>query len=133
MAAIILLFIVVPVFFLQFFDLAVVVSDTGALESFKRSYSIVRNNMRSVLGFSILVNLIGAIIAIPGNWLLFGSPTTIEELQNTFAQAGSSIPADGLLPYVVFLVVVGTVIRAVTLTYRVHFYTSINHELTEAA
>lgn len=75
----ILLIIVVPLFFLQFFDLAVVVSDTGALESFKRSYSIVKQNIRSVLGFSILINLIGAIVAIPGNWLLFGSPTTVEE------------------------------------------------------
>ena len=129
----ILLVIVVPLFFLQFFDLAVVVSDTGALESFKRSYSIVRNNVRSVLGFSILINLIGAITAIPGNWLLFGSPTTVEELQNTLVQAGSSIPTDGLLPYVVFLVIVGTVIRAVTLTYRVHFYTSVDREETKTA
>ena len=130
---IILLVIFVPFFFLQFFDLAVVVSDTSALDSFKRSYSIVRNNVRSVLGFSILVNLIGAITAIPSNWLLFGSPTTVEELQNTLVQAGVSVPADGLLPYVIFFVVVGTVIRAVTLTYRVHFYTSIDHEQTEAA
>lgn len=132
-AAMILLFVVVPLFFLQFFDLAVVVSDTGALESFKRSYSLVRNNVRSVLGFSILVNLIGAITAIPGNWLLFGSPTTVEELQNTFVQAGGSIPSDGLLPYVVFLVIVGTIIRAVTLTYRVHFYTSTDREETKIA
>ena len=89
--------------------------------------------MRSVLGFSILITLIGAITAIPGNWLLFGSPTTVEELQNTLVQAGSSIPTDGLLPYVVFLVIVGTVIRAVTLTYRVHFYTSVDREETKTA
>ena len=129
----ILLLVVVPLFFLQFFDLAVVVSDTSALESFKRSYSIVRHNIRSVLGFSILINLVGAIVAIPGNWLLFGSPTTVEELQNTLVQASGSIPSDGLLLYVVFLVVVGTVIRAVTLTYRVKFYTSVTTQTTESA
>lgn len=131
--ALILLLIIVPLFFLQFFDLAVVVSDTGVVEAFKHSYSVVRQNILSVLGFSILFNLIGAIVAIPGNWLLFGSPTTAEELQQTLTQATGSVPSEGILPYVLFIVVVGTLVQAVTLTYRVMFYTSIVGEETESA
>lgn len=130
--ALILLLFVVPLFFLQFFDLAVVVSDTGAVEAFKHSYSIVRQNISSVLGFSILLNLIGAVVAIPGNWLLFGTPMTVEELQNAFVQTSGSIPSEGIIPYVVFLIIVGTVVRAVALTYRVNFYTSVDNDGPES-
>jgi hypothetical protein len=129
-AALILLLFVVPLFFLQFIDLAVVVSDTGAVGAFKHSYAIVRQNIASVLGFSILLNLIGAVVAIPGNWLLFGTPTTVEEVQNALVQTSGSIPSEGILPYVVFLVIVGTVVRAVALTYRVKFYTSVDTDGT---
>ncbi|WP_256684907.1 DUF7847 domain-containing protein [Halococcus qingdaonensis] len=127
-AALVLLLFILPLFFLQFFDLAVVVSDTGAVGAFKYSYSVVRQNISSVLGFSILFNLIGAVVAIPGNWLLFGTPTTVEGLQNALVQTSGSIPSDGILSYVVFLVIVGTIVRAVTLTYRVKFYTSTTKE-----
>ena len=115
------------------FDLAVVVSDTGAVEAFKNSYSVVRQNISSVLRFSILFNLIGAVISIPGNWLLFGTPTTIGELQNALVQTSSSISSEGILPYVVFLLTVGTVVRAVTLTYRIKFYTSVDRKSIEPA
>lgn len=52
-------------FLLQFLAPAIVVDDCGAVESFKRSYSVVRSNGIETLGYVAIVTGVGILVAVP--------------------------------------------------------------------
>ncbi|KTG09890.1 hypothetical protein AUR64_09700 [Haloprofundus marisrubri] len=52
-------------FFFQFYTIAIVVEDAGVVDGFKRSYGVVRSNLLSVFGYTLLVFVLGAVIQLP--------------------------------------------------------------------
>ncbi|WP_101296424.1 DUF7847 domain-containing protein [Halegenticoccus soli] len=61
-------------FFIQFFPVAIVVEEAGAVESFKRSYAVVRNNLLSALGYSVVSLAVSLLLGAPlGGYVLFRS------------------------------------------------------------
>lgn len=51
---------VLPLFFVQFYGHAIVVDDLGAVAGLKRSVSCVRHNLLAVLGYTVVVGVVGA-------------------------------------------------------------------------
>lgn len=115
------LVVTMPVlFFIQFFDAAIVVDDTRTFEGFRRSAGLVRRNLLSTLGYSIfrgmswilslLVSLSSTYIASPG--------------QNGGTQPWLAGLVDGGMFYVlsslqiVLLLVIGVFWR----TYKISYY-----------
>ncbi|AHG00668.1 hypothetical protein HALLA_19625 [Halostagnicola larsenii XH-48] len=99
-----LLLILVVILFVQFYDAAIVVENESVIDSFRRSVHLVRSNLKSVTGFSLV-------------WLVLLNVFLIPEylLQLTLTDAGptdvlpvdTGIPISILLPIGVFLSAVG--------------------------
>lgn len=104
-------------FVLQFYAQAVVVDDKGIVDSVKRSYHVVRQNLVSVLGFDLLALVIGAIVGlIPlGYVFLIGSD---------FSSLGTASWTIRL-GYVVLMLLVSVIVSAVGTTFAVAFYVRI--------
>lgn len=60
-----LLAFVAVMFFIQFFPVAIVVDEAGAVEGFKESASLVRSNLFSTLGYSIISFLVTVVTSLP--------------------------------------------------------------------
>jgi hypothetical protein len=56
----------IPAFFFQFFAHAVVLDDMGIVDSFKRSFGVVRNNFLTVLGYFLVVMVAGFVSGLVG-------------------------------------------------------------------
>lgn len=121
-----LLVVAVVAFFLQFFDVAVVVSDEGAVGSLKRSARVARENALAAFGFLVIYTLITLLAAVPGIWLSvtsMSSPTAVAgPMAVSQAMAGPTLAE--LVPVVVATVVISTFTSALLYTYKVSFYTS---------
>ncbi|KTG14021.1 DUF7847 domain-containing protein [Haloferax profundi] len=83
-----LVFVVVN-FFIQFFPVAVVVSDAGAIESFGESYRLVRANVVPTLGYSVVQLVVGLLVSAPVSGFIFFQ---------TFQNIQSVQSADGVTP-----------------------------------
>ncbi|WP_129115031.1 DUF7847 domain-containing protein [Halegenticoccus tardaugens] len=55
----------VVAFFIQFFPVAIVVDDAGVSDAFARSYQLVRANLRSALGYSIVAHGVSLLLSAP--------------------------------------------------------------------
>jgi hypothetical protein len=129
------LFAALPLFFLQFFLPAIVVSDRGPVEALKQSFGLVRGNVLSTLGFDavvVVVMLVGSLpsVLLYGKWMSTmptgaAGPATI----NPFA--GLTLATVG--PYVAATVVVGTLTGTFFYTYQVAFYDELVADGDEAA
>lgn len=114
-------------FFLQFYPHAIVLGDTGFLESFKRSAGLVRSNLVSVLGYSLVV--------FAGS-LVFGGVGAVASLVlSPRPLPGLALPEFSLpvivasaIGYVLVLAVVG----AFYLVYSVSFYRRIAPQSAQA-
>ncbi|MFC4358840.1 hypothetical protein ACFO0N_12900 [Halobium salinum] len=74
MVGVYLLFLLVVLLvgmFLQFYGVAAVVEDTGAVGSLRRSVGFVRKNLLPTLGYSVLLFLVGLLNWVPTVGLLF--------------------------------------------------------------
>lgn len=116
-----LLVLLLPMFFLQFYGAAVVVSDLGIVDSLKRSFGLVRRNLVSTLGYSLVAGFVGVLAGIAG------IPVTLtSELYGGTSTAGAFPDVSlglGLLAGVLVLsLVVTTVVSAFGVTYQVAFY-----------
>ena len=114
----------VPLFFVQFYGQAIVLDDAGAVGGFKRSASLVRRNLRSVFGYSVIVFGVGIVFGV------FASvPSTYLSMR-----AAQPTPSLGLpelsLAVVAALIVVGTLLMALVgslfLTFSVAFYRTLD-------
>lgn len=106
--------ILVLVYFLQFYDTAIVVSDASATKSLGRSASFVRSNKLSALGFTLISIGISFVSSGP----IFVS---------TFATAGTpaavATPAlETLIPAILITLVLSTLTSAFLYAYKVAFY-----------
>lgn len=114
------LILVLPMYFLQFYAPAIVVSDLGVVDSFKRSAGLVRQNLVSTLGYMLITGLIGVVAGVAGVFV-----TMFGELYGTTPGTESLFPEVGvavLVPVVIVVVVVTTVLSAFGVAYQVAFY-----------
>ena len=112
--------LLLPVFFLQFYAPAIVVSDLGVVDAFKRSAKLVRQNLVSTLGFMVIAAVVSAVAGLSGFVI-----TAFGELYGSAPGAESLLPEVGvavLVPAVVILVAVTTVASAFGVAYQVAFY-----------
>jgi hypothetical protein len=114
--ALIALAYLVGFLFIQFYAQAIVVDDYNAVNSFKRSASLVRQHFVSTLGYSLVALLIGGIAgAVIGvsSTLLGSAPNALQ----------MDVTSPALIAGIVILVVVlSTVSSAFTSLYSVAFY-----------
>jgi hypothetical protein len=123
-----LLVFLLPVYFLQFYDVAIVVSDTSSWGGFKRSFGFVRRHLLSVLGYTLLAQTVNLVVLIPTFWALYGAPLTLTEAQTAMTQVAGVPTAATVVPLVVVTLLVGTLTSAVLVTYRVTYYTTLSGE-----
>lgn len=111
-------------FFVQFYAHAIVLSNTGLVAGSKRSISLVRRNILSVLGYSLLL-LAGSLVlgAIGGGASLLLSPQP-EQTLVSLPDPSFSLLAGAMVLYIVAVALFG----AFYATYSVAFYRAIEKD-----
>lgn len=108
--------------FLQFYNVAIVINDTGVLGSFKQSVGLVRRNLASTIGYSIIYWTINAVTFIPGIWLFIRA--TNQPVGGEMSGIEVVSPMElGLA--LLFMLLVGTVVSGFLYVYHVAFYTQL--------
>jgi hypothetical protein len=122
-----LVFLVV-MFFLQFFGPAVVADNVGIVEGFKRSVGLVKGNLVSALGFSVLKLVITLAVLLPAFALILlpaltgagtGAPGASSDFQSASYAGTSLLSRLGTVVYSFVVAVVMTPFRA---AFSVAFY-----------
>ena len=118
--AVFLLVLFVPLFFVQFYGQAIVLDEESAVSGFQHSFGLVRQNLISVFGYSVLVFVGGLFFG-----LLVSIPSTLLSLQAT--QVPISVPLPELsLTVTVVLTFVGNIVFGILgslfLVFSVAFY-----------
>ncbi|MCO8266313.1 hypothetical protein NKF06_06880 [Haloferax sp. AB510] len=81
---------VVVLFLVQFYPVAVVVGDKGAIESFGESYRLVRNNIIPSLGYSVIRFVVGLVISIPvTGFIIFRTFQNVQRVQDAATPAAA--------------------------------------------
>lgn len=119
----------IPLFFVQFYGQAIVLDGQGAIGGFKRSASLVRRNLRSVFGYSVLVFGVGIVFG------LFSSiPSALLSVQTAQPSPAPGFP-EIPLSILAGLIIVGTVLMGLVgslfLTFSVAFYRSLDSTPTD--
>lgn len=109
-----LMSILVVIMFVQFYDAAIVIENEGVTDAFRRSIGLVRSNLRSVAGFSLV-------------WVVllnvFYIPEYLHQVTMTDAGPADVLPIDLGIPVAVLLPV-GIVLSAVGFAYLYTVYTA---------
>jgi hypothetical protein len=74
------------IFFIQFYGQAIVIDDFGAVDGLKHSYAVVRRNLVSTLGHSVLVGVLGGLaggVFAIASMLVSPQSTTVLSLPNS--------------------------------------------------
>ena len=106
--------ILVVIMFVQFYDAAIVIEKQSVTDSFRRSIALVRSNLTSVVGFSLVWTLLVN---------LFFIPEYLVQLTVTDAGSADVLPVDPGIPIAVLLPV-GIVLSAVGFAYFYTVYTA---------
>jgi len=107
---------------LQFYAHAIVIEEYNAVDSLTRSVAVVRQNLRSVVGYFVILIAGGASLLVVYGGLLWASPVDF------FAEPGT-VPLSTALIEALLMVVVLAPVGAVYLVYSVLFYRSLLGEL----
>jgi len=102
-------------FSLQFYAHAIVIEEYGAVDGFKRSMAVVRQNLRPVIGYFAVLMAGGLTILVVYSGLLWISPVDF------FAEPGTVSLSTALIEALLMVVVLAPV-GAVYLVYSVLFY-----------
>jgi hypothetical protein len=105
-----------PIFVLQFYPAAVVVSDLGIVDSFRRSAAVVRRNIVSTLGYMVVVTAAG---------LVTGIASASVSLLSGYGATGTNATEVGvavLVPVLIVVALVSAVVTAFGSVYQVAFY-----------
>lgn len=126
-AAVVALAYLLFVFFVQFYGQAIVVDDFGAVEGLKHSVSVVRHNLASTLGYSVLVAVLGG---------LFGG---VYAVGATFVtpQPTAAVPAPHpslgvVVGFAAVFAVLGTAFGGFFAVYSVAFYRRLTADTTRS-
>jgi hypothetical protein len=106
--------LLVVIMFVQFYDAAIVIEEQSVTDSFRRSVALVRSNLTSVVGFSLVWTLLVN---------LFFIPEYLVQLTVTDAAPAEVLPVDLGIPIAVLLPI-GTVLSAVGFAYFYTVYTA---------
>jgi hypothetical protein len=106
--------LLVVIMFVQFYDAAIVIEEQSVTDSFRRSVALVRSNLTSVVGFSLVWTLLVT---------LFFIPEYLVQLTATNAAPAEVLPVDLGIPIAVLLPI-GTVLSAVGFAYFYTVYTA---------
>lgn len=118
-----LLAVLVVIMFVQFYDTAIVVENAGVIDAFSRSIRLVRSNLKSVVGFSLLwVVLLNAFLL----------PEYLLRAMLTDAGAADVLPVDPGIP-VIALLPIGIVLSAIGFAYFYTVYTAYYMRLIAAS
>jgi hypothetical protein len=95
-ALVVLLFLLVA-FFIQFYPIAIVAGGTGAVDGFRESVSLVRNNLLPALGYSLINLAVGLVTAVPTvGFIVFRQFQQVQRMGAGGAGAGAGgFPAAG--------------------------------------
>jgi hypothetical protein len=104
----------VVIMFVQFYDAAIVIEEQSVADSFRRSVALVRSNLTSVIGFSVVWSL---------SLNIFLIPEYLVQLTATDAAPGEVLPVDIGIPIAVLLPI-GLVLSAVGFAYLYTVYTA---------
>ena len=119
--------------FLQFFDTAIVVSGNDAVESISTSVGLVRRNLLSVVGYTILFGLVSFVPRIPDTvaYMLGSTPELIDEVGFDIGLTSQQLLGLSIGLSLVF----GTIALSLAYTYHVAYFRSIreSHPSTRAA
>lgn len=112
-----------PMFFLQFYIPAVVVSDQTPADALKQSYRMVRSNFFPTLGFDAVVVAMMLVGSLPTIWLFKAKmyPTMMGATAPMASPITSLSPAT-ILAYVAITVALGTLTGTFFYAYQVVFY-----------
>lgn len=108
-----------PTFLFQFYAPAVVVSDLGIVDSFRRSASVVRRNLVSTLGYMAIASLIGFVAGIGGAVL---SLTVQFDVTGAAGGPTSEVGVGLLAALLLVSVAISTLVSAFGAVYQVAFY-----------
>ena len=109
------------IFFIQFYGQAIVLDDLGALDGIKHSVSVVRRNLVSTLGYSVLVGVLGGVAG-----LVFGGVSILISPRTTEVVTLPQVSLAGAVGVTVLIVVLGSLFGGFFGVYSVAFYGAIN-------
>lgn len=126
----VLLVAFVAMLFVQFYPQAIVVDGLGALDGAKRSVGLVRRNLLSVVGYTLLVTVVSSLFGLVGGLasVVFAPPSTASPAATPTPFAGLPEPSLGLAVALGALVLVGgALLGGFFATYSVAFYRDLRH------
>lgn len=119
-ALVVMLALLVPIFFLQFYAPAIVVSDLGVVAAFKRSAALVRRNLVSTLGYMAVSLVLGTVAGVVGFvFVAAGGISAGTALVGAGSETAGLVVTFGAL---VLATVVTTAVSALGSVYQVAFY-----------
>ncbi|WP_424008525.1 hypothetical protein [Haloferax denitrificans] len=115
------------IFLVQFYPVAVVVGDAGAIEAFGESYRLVRHNVVPSLGYSAIRFVVGILVSVPATGLIvFRTIQNVQQAQNAAdpaaMQAGLGFSPTEIAAIAVLSIATQTVLAAFQYTYAVAFF-----------
>ncbi|MFC7128591.1 hypothetical protein [Haloferax chudinovii] len=117
----------VVIFLVQFYPVAVVVGDAGAIESFGESYRLVRNNVVASLGYSVIRFVVGLVVSIPATgFIVFRTVQSVQQVQNAAdpaaMQAGLGFSPTEIAAVAALSLVTQTILATFQYAYAVAFF-----------
>jgi hypothetical protein len=110
-----------PIFFLQFYGPAVVVSDASAYGSLKRSFGLVRRNFLATLGFDVVAFVLGLVSGLPTVWLYVTQFDSVMTSSGTYSLL-AGLDGSTVAAYLVSSLVLSTLFGGFLYAYQVAFY-----------
>lgn len=104
-------------FLVQFYGHAIVLEGYSAIDGLKRSYGVVRSNLRAALGYTLLAMVVGAVFG-----LLFGGLSVLTTPEAARVYGLPVLSTGGIVTVAVVLTVVGAVFSSFFVVYSVAFY-----------
>lgn len=105
------------VFFVQFYAPAIVIDDMSAVEGIKHSASVVRANLVSTLGYTLIVGLLGGAIG-----LVFGLASMLFSPGSPAIDVGPDLSLVGVVVIALVIAVIGSLFGGFFGVYQVAFY-----------
>lgn len=128
LAGALLLAYIIVMFIIQFFPVAVVVKDAGAIESFGKSYRLVRENILATIGYSLIRVTVGIIVSLPiFGFVFFQIIREIQTIQDVGSSpeavsAATSFSPVEIIAFAAISLATQMVLTAFNTTYAVAFY-----------
>lgn len=119
------LLLLVVQLFVQFYDAALVLGDAGFFGSISRSVGLVRDNIISAVGFTVINQVVGLAIVLPA--LAYLSPRLQDVPTSSMEELAAFINSLGSDPVVIALVLVTSIVSTTFVyAYKTAFYVRID-------